>query len=152
VQVDPNGAFNVIYSSGTTSTPKGIVQPHKMRWAHVRRGGDSGYGPDAVTMVSTPLYSNTTLVSFFPTVALGGAVVLMPKFDATKFLTLAQKHRATHAMLVPAQYQRIMDLPARRRGFAGSVVGWRHREGRPRSRCSLALAEQGLYDLFEKQL
>jgi long-chain acyl-CoA synthetase len=112
VQVDPKGAFNVIYSSGTTGTPKGIVQPHKMRWAHVRRGGDSGYGPDAVTMVSTPLYSNTTLVSFFPTVALGGTCVLMPKFDALKFLTLAQKHRATHAMLVPAQYQRLMDLPS----------------------------------------
>jgi acyl-CoA synthetase (AMP-forming)/AMP-acid ligase II len=76
VAIDPDAAFNVIYSSGTTGTPKGIVQPHRMRWAHVRRGSDSGYGPDSVTMVSTPLYSNTTLVSLFPSLALGGAVVL----------------------------------------------------------------------------
>jgi long-chain acyl-CoA synthetase len=101
----------VIYSSGTTGTPKGIVQPHRMRWSHVRRGGDSGYGAGSVTLVSTPLYSNTTLVSFFPGVSLGGTVVLMNKFDATQFLTAAQKHGATHAMLVPVQYQRIMDLP-----------------------------------------
>src|SRR5690349_240499 len=53
VSVDPNAAFNVIYSSGTTGTPKGIVQPHKMRWLHVRRGGESGYGTRSVTMVST---------------------------------------------------------------------------------------------------
>jgi long-chain acyl-CoA synthetase len=111
VEIDPNGAFNIIYSSGTTGTPKGIVQPYAMRWGHVRRAGDGGYGTDSVTMVSTPLYSNTTLVSFFPGIALGGTVVLMAKFDAGKFLKLAEKHRATHAMLVPVQYQRLMDHP-----------------------------------------
>lgn len=108
VEIDPGQPFNIIYSSGTTGAPKGIIQPHKMRWMHVRRGF---YGADAVTIVSTPLYSNTTLVSFFPTIAHGGALVLMPKFDAEKFLTLAQKHRATHAMLVPVQYKRLMEYP-----------------------------------------
>jgi len=111
VAIDPNSAFNIIYSSGTTGQPKGIVQPHAMRWGHVRRGGDSGYGPQAVTLVSTPLYSNTTLVSLFPSVALGGSVVLLAKFDAGQFLALAQRERVTHAMLVPVQYQRIMDHP-----------------------------------------
>jgi long-chain acyl-CoA synthetase len=111
VVIAPDDPFNVIYSSGTTGTPKGIVQPHRMRWAHVRRGGDAGYGTSAITLISTPLYSNTTLVSFFPAIALGGAVVLMAKFDAAKFLALAERERVTHAMLVPVQYQRIMDLP-----------------------------------------
>jgi long-chain acyl-CoA synthetase len=112
VTYEPEAPFNIIYSSGTTGAPKGIVQPNRMRWAHVRRGRDSGYGPGAVTLVSTPLYSNTTLVSFFPGLALGGSVVLMAKFDAAGFLALAQRHRVTHAMLVPVQYQRIMDSPA----------------------------------------
>jgi long-chain acyl-CoA synthetase len=111
VAIDPEQAFNIIYSSGTTGTPKGIVQPHKMRWGHVRRAEALGYGPDSITIVSTPLYSNTTLVSLIPALVRGGTVVLMRKFDARGFLELSQKHRATHAMLVPVQYRRLMDLP-----------------------------------------
>jgi long-chain acyl-CoA synthetase len=111
VQIQPQWPFNIIYSSGTTGAPKGIVQPHSMRWKHVQRGCDVGYGIDAVTVLSTPLYSNTTLVSFFPTITLGGTVVLMAKFDAGKYLALAEKYRATHTMLVPVQYQRLMARP-----------------------------------------
>ncbi|HMX17237.1 MAG TPA: class I adenylate-forming enzyme family protein [Rhodocyclaceae bacterium] len=111
VAIQPDWAFNIIYSSGTTGTPKGIVQPHAMRWAHIQRGTLSGYGPDAVTLVATPLYSNTTLVSFFPTLGLGGTVVLMAKFDAGRYLELAERHRVTHSMLVPVQYQRLMAQP-----------------------------------------
>jgi acyl-CoA synthetase (AMP-forming)/AMP-acid ligase II len=108
VAFDPEAPFNVIYSSGTTGTPKGIVQSHRMRWAHVRRGGVYGYDPDTVTLVSTPLYSNTTLVSLLPTLSLGGTSVLVPRFDAGEFLRLAERHRVTHAMLVPVQYERIL--------------------------------------------
>jgi acyl-CoA synthetase (AMP-forming)/AMP-acid ligase II len=108
VEVEPDQGFNIIYSSGTTGVPKGIVQPHRMRWGQIRRGI---YSTDAVTMISTPLYSNTTLVSFLPTISNGGTAVLMPKFDAEQFLKLSEKNRATHAMLVPVQYRRLMDRP-----------------------------------------
>lgn len=111
VRVDPAAPFNIIYSSGTTGTPKGIVQSFAMRWPHNHLGAPPGYGPDAVAMISTPLYSNTTLVSFLPALAGGGTVVLMPKFDARRFLELSQQHRATHAMLVPVQYRRILAHP-----------------------------------------
>jgi len=108
--IAPDWPFNIIYSSGTTGEPKGIVQPHAMRWAHLQRGAAYGYGPDCVTLVSTPLYSNTTLVALLPTFALGGTAVLMEKFEPRAFLALAERHRATHAMLVPVQYRRIMAL------------------------------------------
>jgi acyl-CoA synthetase (AMP-forming)/AMP-acid ligase II len=111
VELRPSSPFNIIYSSGTTGEPKGIVQGHGMRWAHVQRGIRYGYGPGTVTLLSTPLYSNTTLVVFFPTLAFGGRVVLMPKFDAADYLKLAARHRATHTMLVPVQYQRLMARP-----------------------------------------
>ena len=108
VAIAPEAPFNIIYSSGTTGTPKGIVQSHGMRWTHVRRGLVYGYGPSSRALVSTPLYSNTTLVVFFPTLAFGGCVVLMPKFEARSYLQLAQQHAITHTMLVPVQYQRLM--------------------------------------------
>lgn len=111
VAVQPDWTFNTIYSSGTTGTPKGIDQPHGMRWAHIRRAALFGYTADAVTLVSTPLYSNTTLVSVFPALAGGGRVVLMKKFEAHDFLRVAELQHVTHAMLVPVQYNRIMALP-----------------------------------------
>ena len=111
VVIEPAWPFNIIYSSGTTGEPKGIVQSHGMRWTHVRRGATYGYGPGTVTLLSTPLYSNTTLVVFFPTLGFGGTVVLMPRFDALGYLQLAEQHRVTHTMLVPVQYQRLMARP-----------------------------------------
>ncbi len=101
-------AFNIIYSSGTTGLPKGIVQSHGMRWAHVRRGMAYGYGPHSRTLLSTPLYSNTTLVAFAPTLGLGGCVHLMQRFDAAAWLATAQRERITHTMLVPVQYSRLL--------------------------------------------
>jgi len=113
VTLDPKHPFNIIYSSGTTGTPKGIVQSYEMRWRQTRRDPGHDYEADAaqVTLIATPLYSNTTLVSFLPTLLNGGTAVLMAKFEPLKYLDLAQAHRVTHAMLVPVQYQRLMALP-----------------------------------------
>ena len=112
VDAQPDWPFNLIYSSGTTGMPKGIVQPCLMRWSHTQRAHLNGYGLDSVLLVSTPLYSNTTLVAFLPALALGATVVMMGKFDTLRYLELAQRHRATHTILVPVQYQRLMDDPA----------------------------------------
>ncbi|GAC21805.1 class I adenylate-forming enzyme family protein [Paraglaciecola arctica] len=109
VDILPEDPFNLIYSSGTTGVPKGIEQSHSMRNQHVVGFEALGVSSKSVTLSSTALYSNTTLVVLLPTLALGGRIVLMPKFATEEFLKLAEAEKVTHTMLVPVQYQRILD-------------------------------------------
>ena len=103
--------FNLIYSSGTTGTPKGILQDRRFRAQE--REDMSGLGIDLSSrgLFSTPLYSNTTLVLFLTILGKGGTAFLMEKFDTRHFLKLSEKERITHAMLVPVQYERLLNDP-----------------------------------------
>ena len=109
--VSPDAPMTIIYSSGTTGMPKGIVQPFIYRARMLESGAARGYGPDAVTLLATPLYSNTTLSSLVQTIGAGGTIVLMAKFDAAEWLRLAERHRVTHAMLVPVMCTRLLAHP-----------------------------------------
>ncbi|WP_180899566.1 class I adenylate-forming enzyme family protein [Martelella soudanensis] len=107
VTADPDAPFNIIYSSGTTGRAKGIVHPHRMRY---RQAARTLFGLDAgsTMLLATPLYSNTTLMPMLSALHHGARVALMQKFDAERYLELAESLGATHTMLVPVQYQRIL--------------------------------------------
>ena len=110
-QVQPDDLFNIIYSSGTTGLPKGILHDHRFRSRQLGRITRFGLTGEARMVISTPIYSNTTLFGLLPTVMLGGTLILMPKFDTVEFLRLSQDYAATHATLVPVQYMRLMAEP-----------------------------------------
>jgi acyl-CoA synthetase (AMP-forming)/AMP-acid ligase II len=127
--VAPGDPFNIFYSSGTTGLPKGIVHSHLARWAMVPRFRSFDYSGESTLLVATPIYSNLTIGGLFPTLAMGGTVVILPKFDVATFLGLAEVERVTHAMLVPIQIERLLtdpsfdrfDLSAFRAVFSGGA-------------------------------
>ena len=62
---------------------------------------------DAIVLTSTPLYSNTIITTWRPSVWMGATQVIMRKFTAERANDLIAEYGITHAMLVPVQYQRM---------------------------------------------
>ena len=114
--------YNVIYSSGTTGNPKGILHTHQARLLFALTCGlEFRIHNEAVTCITTPLYSNGTQLTFLPTILTGGQIVIMPSFDPEALLHLIQGERCTHIFMVPTQFIRVMAHPGFERFDTSSV-------------------------------
>ena len=118
---EPLGEF-MLYSSGTTGRPKGIVRPLSGR--NVRDGdlmmapvlsGLFGFDENSIYLSPAPMYHSGPLGFSFTTQALGGTVVMMEKFDAVDALRLIEQHRVTHSQWVPTMFIRMLKLPVETR-------------------------------------
>jgi fatty-acyl-CoA synthase len=108
----------MLYSSGTTGRPKGIVHA---RVNLERRFGDvSGdilwvnrYALDSqsVSLTVGPLYHAAPLVSAMSTHRHGGTVAVLPTFDAEQTLKAIEKYHVTHVQFVPTMFIRLLRLP-----------------------------------------
>ena len=113
VRYDLGDDFNIIYSSGTTGAPKGIVQTHRARqhWSY-SNALELRMDPECVALTTTSLYSNGTWFMLLPPLFVGGTVVIMENFSPDGFLDLVARERVTHTFMVPTQYIGVLESPA----------------------------------------
>src|SRR5208282_815849 len=107
---------SMLYSSGTTGRPKGILRPLPQMtaaegFAQRGMGNVYGYGPGTVYLSPAPLYHAAPLAFCLNVLAAGGAVVMMERFDAEQALQMIEKYRVTHSQWVPTMFVRMLKLP-----------------------------------------
>jgi acyl-CoA synthetase (AMP-forming)/AMP-acid ligase II len=105
--------FNIIYSSGTTGLPKGIVQTHRARqhWSY-SNALEMRFDDTAVALTTTSLYSNGTMFMVLPPLFVGGTIVIMPSFSAEAFFEAVAREGVTHTFMVPTQIGALLESPA----------------------------------------
>jgi long-chain acyl-CoA synthetase len=107
----------MLYSSGTTGRPKGILRPlpenppseplplfHFLNKLWRYRDGMTYLSP-------APLYHSAPQAAVSLTIRNGGTAVIMEHFDPEQYLALIEKHRITHSQLVPTMFSRMLKLP-----------------------------------------
>ncbi|GAA4283029.1 acyl-CoA synthetase [Brevibacterium daeguense] len=115
---EPRGD-DMLYSSGTTGKPKGILpalkdQPLEDENIPLIQLFTALYGFDdsSVYLSPAPLYHAAPIRFVMTTHARGGTAVIMPKFDPEEALRLIEKHGVTHSQWVPTMFIRMLKLPA----------------------------------------
>jgi acyl-CoA synthetase (AMP-forming)/AMP-acid ligase II len=109
---DPEMPYCIIYSSGTTGVPKGIVHTDRTR---LQMGLLLSIGfaidPTSVTLLATPPFTNGTWMMLIPTVTVGGVCVMLTSFSLDAFADAVERKRATHVFMVPTQIRALLEWP-----------------------------------------
>ena len=115
VRVPPDSPAQIVYTSGTTSRPKGVMISH--RSSLIQGAAVSltlGMRADERTCVVLPLFHvNAQYVGVMPTLTAGGTIVLLESYSATRFWGQVRSHRCTLMSIVPMQLRTLLAQPAR---------------------------------------
>ncbi len=102
--------MSIIYSSGTTNVPKGIIHSLGARLALAHQCGAAfGVCARSRAIIATPPSSNGTMLFVLPTVLQGGACLLMDRFSPEAFFDTVARNAPTHAFLVPVQFKALFE-------------------------------------------
>jgi long-chain acyl-CoA synthetase len=107
----------MLYTSGTTGQPKGVLRREPEVMAPQYAGSFADYRPGDVALCCGPAYHAAPLLFDIRwPLASGIPIVMTEKWDAEQVLSQIQQHRVTHAHMVPTMFQRLLALDAAVRG------------------------------------
>ncbi len=105
--------FNIIYSSGTTGLPKGIVHTHYIRALYCSLFAASfRMTPESVVLHAGSLVFNGAFVTLMPAWLTGATYILHRRFDPAAFIETIVSEKVTHMIMVPSQIVALMESPA----------------------------------------
>ena len=109
-QGSPEHPLLVVYTSGTTGTPKGAVLSQRSLHYTVLNGvAHEGFGPGSIVASVLPLFHVGGLnIQTVPCLFAGGTVVLVERFDPEGLVATMRRHRPTHLLLVPAAMEALL--------------------------------------------
>jgi acyl-CoA synthetase (AMP-forming)/AMP-acid ligase II len=102
----------VIYTSGTTALPKGVVLTHKAISAFVlnTQGPADPTGEQEINLVSVPLFHIAGATQMIGPIFSGRKLAILPQFDPAAWLATVEREKVTHAFVVPTMLKRLMDV------------------------------------------
>ncbi len=113
IEIRDDDPFNIIYSSGTTGLPKGIVHTHYIRAMYCTLFASSfRMQPESVVIHAGSIVFNGAFVMLMPALLLGATYVLLKHFGPETFVAAVERERATHVMMVPSQIIAMLNSPA----------------------------------------